>query len=128
MKGMHVSEKGEVVMVVKSVCSPDVYRKIMNADQDKKDDIYRYELMLPFQGKWDCYHIPLKAPREGVYDLIMANNRMGLLPPSQVNLTTRAWIEAISDQGLWDACQRSIENAHTKVNEGAVGTMAFPAS
>lgn len=90
------------VMLVKRVYSPDVYRKIMNADQDKKDDIYRYELMLPFKGKWDCYHIPIKATKEGAYDIIMANNRMGLFPPSKVNLTTKDWIEAISDQNLWD--------------------------
>ena len=51
------TEKEETIMTVKSIYSPDVYRKIMNADQDKKDDIYRYELMLPFKGKWDCYHI-----------------------------------------------------------------------
>ena len=98
-------------MIVKSVYSPDVYRKIMNADQDKKDDIYRYELMLPFKGKWDCYHIPIKASKEGAYDIIMANNRMGLFPPSKVNLTTKDWIEAISDQNLWDVCRKSIENA-----------------
>lgn len=98
-------------MTVKSIYSPDVYRKIMGADQDKKEDIYRYELMLPFQGKWDCYHIPLKASREGAYDIIMANDRLGLFPPSKVDRTTEAWIEAISGRKLWDACQRSIENA-----------------
>lgn len=96
-------------MIVKQIYSPDVYRKIMNAAKDKKDDIYRYELMRPFQGKWDCYHIPLKAAKEGGYDIIMANNRMGLLSPSKVDLTTKDWIEAISDRNLWDACQKSIE-------------------
>ncbi len=98
-------------MVVKGIYSPDVYRKIMDAPQDKKDDIYRYGLMLPFKGKWDCYHIPIKAPREGAYDIIMANNRMGLLPPCKVNSAAQAWIEAISDRKLWDACHNSIENA-----------------
>lgn len=98
-------------MNVKSVYSPNIYRKIMTAEQEKKDDIYRYELMLPFQGKWDCYHIPLKAAREGAYDIIMANNRLGLFAPSKVNETTKPWIDAISDQYLWDACQSSIENA-----------------
>ena len=106
-------------MNVKSVYSPDVYRKIMTAEQEKKDDIYRYELMLPFQGKWDCYHIPLNAPREGAYDIIMANNRLGLFAPSKVNETTKPWIDAISDQNLWDACQSSIENALERfVNKG----------
>ena len=47
-------------MKVNRVYSPDIYKKIMLADSDKKDDIYRYDMMMPFQGKWDCYHIPLK--------------------------------------------------------------------
>lgn len=98
-------------MIVKSVYSPDIYRKIMDASQDKKENIYRYELMLPFKGKWDCCHIPMKASREGAYDIIMANNRMGIFPPAEVDLTTKAWIDAISDQKLWDACRKSIENA-----------------
>ena len=106
-------------MIVKRVYSPDVYRKIMTAEQEKKDDIYRYELMLPFQGKWNCYHIPIKAAKEGAYDIIMANNRMGLLSPSKVDLTTKDWIEAISDQNLWEACQKSIENALERfINRG----------
>lgn len=25
----------------------------MLAEQDKKDDIYRYDMMMPFKGKWD---------------------------------------------------------------------------
>ena len=47
-------------MKVNRVYSPDVYKKIMLAGSDKKDDIYRYDMMLPFQGKWECYHIPMK--------------------------------------------------------------------
>ena len=31
------------------------YQKIMEAPVEKKSDIYRYELMMPFKGKWDCY-------------------------------------------------------------------------
>lgn len=108
-------------MEVKSVYSPDVYRKIMDAEPDKKDDIYRWELMLPFKGKWDCYHIPVKAPREGGYDIIMANNRMGLLPPSKVDLTVQGWIEAISAPSLWDACQRSVENALERFVRRGIG-------
>lgn len=111
-------------MIVKNVYSPDVYRKIMYADQKKKDDI------------------------------IMANNMLGIFPPSEVNMTTADWIETISDQKLWDACQKSIEdalerfthkgialkvqeylftvlladpeNAYTKMNEGYCGDGGIP--
>lgn len=141
-------------MIVRSIYSPDVYRKMMTADREKKEDIYRYELMLPFQGKWDCYHIPLKARRKGGYDILLASSRMGLFPPSKVDLTTEAWIEALSSPELWDACRRSIEtalerfvsrgielkvqdylfsilladpeNAYTKMNEGYCGDGGIP--
>ena len=63
-------------MKVNIVYSPDVYKKIMLADSDKKDDIYRYDMMLPFQGKWECYHIPMKPKYPGGYDIIMANNNL----------------------------------------------------
>ena len=58
-------------MTVKSIQSGEIYLKIMNAPLEKKNDIFRYELMKPFQGKWDCYHIPLKAPTENGYDIVM---------------------------------------------------------
>ncbi len=57
---------------VNRLYSADIYKKIMSAPIDKKNDIYRYEMMMPFKGKWDCYHIPIKAEREGAYDIIMA--------------------------------------------------------
>lgn len=52
--------------------------------QEKRDDIYRYELMMPLKEKWDCYHIPMKAEREGGYDIIMASEMLGILPPREV--------------------------------------------
>lgn len=48
-------------MEIKSVRSDEIYKKILIAPTDKKDDIYRYELMKPFEFKWSCYNIPLKA-------------------------------------------------------------------
>ena len=47
-------------MKLSCVRSDAVYKKIMEAPVEKKNDIYRYELMMPFKGKWDCYQI-LKA-------------------------------------------------------------------
>lgn len=38
--------------VVKAIRSDGVYRKIMEAPMEKKADIYRYELMKPFEEKW----------------------------------------------------------------------------
>ena len=41
-------------MKVSYIRSDGIYRKIMEAPAEKKNDIYRYELMMPFKGKWDC--------------------------------------------------------------------------
>lgn len=39
-------------MNVSAIRSDGIYKKIMLAPGDKKDDIYRYELMMPFERKW----------------------------------------------------------------------------
>lgn len=48
-------------MKLSYVRSDAVYKKIMEAPVEKKNDIYRYELMMPFKGKWDCYQIPMNV-------------------------------------------------------------------
>ena len=38
-------------MNVNAIRSDGIYAKIMKAPLDKKDDIYRYEIMMPFEKK-----------------------------------------------------------------------------
>ena len=91
----------------------------MLADSDKKDDIYRYDMMMPFQGKWDCYHIPLKPKFPGGYDIIMANNRLGIMAPSDVDSDIAEQIEQLENQEMWESCNRAIEEALTRFeNQG----------
>ena len=52
---------GTRIMKISAIRSDKVYSKIMNAPLDKKNDIYRYELMKPFEKKWACYSVPMKA-------------------------------------------------------------------
>lgn len=98
-------------MLVKRLYSADIYRKILSADPGKKDDIFRYELMSPFQDKWDCYHIPLKARQAGGYDIVMACNMMGLLTPSKMGEDVSHQIGELADIKLWDTCDQTIRNA-----------------
>ena len=72
-------------MIVENLNSSEIYRKMMLSRKEKRDDIYRYELMMPLKEKWDCYHIPMKAEREGGYDIIMASEMLGILPPREVD-------------------------------------------
>lgn len=43
------NEKGREEMKVSAVRSDGIYKKIMDAPFDKKNDMYRYELMMPFE-------------------------------------------------------------------------------
>ncbi len=48
-------------MNIKTLRSDDIYRNIMASPVSKRDDIYRYELMMAFEKKFAYYHIPMKA-------------------------------------------------------------------
>ena len=98
-------------MILNCLRSDAVYRKIMESPSDKKNDIYRYEMMMPFKGKWDCYRIPMKATTPNGYDIIMANNMLGLFPPSKVDQSQEANIRSLSSDELWASCEKSIRRS-----------------
>jgi len=107
-------------MSVSRLYSADIYRRILTADKDKKNDIYRFEMMMPFKGKWDCYHIPLKADKPGGYDIIMASKMLGILEPREIDEGQEQNIELLSDKKLWERCQRTIEDVLQRFKDNAV--------
>lgn len=98
-------------MNIITVRSDSVYKKMMEAPMDKRNDIFRYELMQPFKGKWDCYHIPLKSPIENGYDIIKASDLLGLLAPARVNESQQEHIKMLANDSLWKQCKESIEKS-----------------
>lgn len=98
-------------MRIVSIRSDSVYSKIMKASFDKKDDIYRYELMKPFEKKWACYSVPMKAATPNGYDVIMASGMLGHMAPTAVDEKQKHNIELISDNALWERCELSIQNS-----------------
>ena len=98
-------------MKVSAIRSDLVYSKIMNAPMDKKNDIYRYELMMPFERKWACYNVPMKAKVPGGYDVIMASSRLGHIEPTKVDETHKRNILLISDDALWEKCETAIRKS-----------------
>lgn len=97
--------------IVKAVRSDNIYRKILNAPMDKKDDIYRYEFMQQFEKKWEMYHCPLKAKQPGGYDVVMASGMLGYLLPQKIGKKEEAYIDELADDKLWAACAASIEKS-----------------
>lgn len=98
-------------MNVKAIRSDRIYEKIISAPDDKKNDIYRYELMMPFERKWACYHIPIKAKTPGGFDVIMAGRMVGLIDPAKADETQKQNIQLISDDALWEKCETAIRKS-----------------
>lgn len=98
-------------MNVKAIRSDEVYRKIMSAPNDKKNDIYRYELMMPFEKKWACYSVPMKADTPNGYDVIMASGMLGHLAPLKVDDSQKENIGVLSNNAVWDSCEQSMRKA-----------------
>lgn len=98
-------------MKVTAIRSDDVYKKLMTAPEEEKNDMYRYELMQPFERKWACYHIPIKAKTPNGYDVILAGKLLGLMEPTKIDKTQCSNIQLISDDTLWEKCEEAIEKS-----------------
>lgn len=98
-------------MKVSAIRSDGVYSKIMRAPLDKKNDIYRSELMMPFERKWAYYNIPMKAKTPNGYDVIMASAMLGHIAPAKIDETQEQNIRLISDDTLWEKCALAIRKS-----------------
>lgn len=98
-------------MRIQLVRSDEIYRKMMQSPEEKRNDIYRYEMMKPFAFKWACIHVPIKAAHPGGYDVVMASEMLGFLPPSRVDEAQKGAIEKISDDCLWQQCENTIRDS-----------------
>ena len=96
---------------VRALRTGDAYARMIAAPAAKRADIYRHELMAPFKTKWDCYRVPLRPAQPGGYDVVMASEMLGILPPAHVD---ESWADAahrLADDDLWHASQQTVERA-----------------
>lgn len=98
-------------MNIIAVRSDKIYEKMMNSSKEKREDIYRYELMKLFEFKWECINVPIKAKQKNGFDVVMASNMLGFLPPVDVDKYQEENIRKISDEKLWEICKNTIENS-----------------
>ena len=45
--------------------------------------------MMPFEKKWACYSVPMKAAEPNGYDVIMASGMLGHIAPTKVDESQR---------------------------------------
>ena len=61
----HEKKTEAFTMNITAIRSDRMYREMMNAVPAEKENIYRDKLMKPFEFKWSCVGIPLRAETEG---------------------------------------------------------------
>ncbi len=98
-------------MKVTVIRSDAVYLKMMAATEPEKRNLYRELLMQPFEYKWKCIGVPLKADTEDGYDAIAASVRSGGYHPSQITFERAAEIEMLGKEDFWTACKKSVEDS-----------------
>ena len=97
-------------MIITAIRSDAIYRKMKDAAPTEKENIYRDELMKPFEFKWACVGIPLKAETEGGCDVVSAAAMSGYYAPAQITQERSAEIDQISKETFWADCENSIRN------------------
>lgn len=74
-------------MNIQTLRSDNIYRKVMQAPQEEKLELFRQEMMAPFMKKWEIQHIPFKAEQPGGFDVIAMTRsacRMLLATPAAI--------------------------------------------
>lgn len=99
-------------MKITAIRSDRIYRKMMDAAPAEKENVYRDELMKPFEFKWSCIGIPLRAEAGG-HDVVSAAAMSGYYAPAQITQARRGEIDQISGDGFWASCEDSIRSALT---------------
>lgn len=95
---------------IRGIRSDIIYERMLQANDMEKENLYRYELMKPFEAKWNCIGIPLKAEAEGGFDVVAMNVMGGGYHPLQITEEVMEPISLIKDDSFWNACEDSIRN------------------
>lgn len=98
-------------MNIRAIRSDKIYRKMIYAPKEKREDIYRYELMKPFEFKWQCVGIPLKAEEAHGYDVVSTSSMGGGYVLSEITEELLTEVEMISSSSFWSACENSIQSS-----------------
>lgn len=66
------------------------YEKLFSMEEQKREDEFRYTMMIPFEKMWTAIQVPLKAKEPNGYDVIMAAKMLGYLDVRDVEIGQKA--------------------------------------
>lgn len=108
---------------VRALRTGDAYARMIAAPPAKRADVYRHELMAAFKAKWDCYRVPLRPAQPGGYDVVMASEMLGILPPARVDGSWDVAVRCLADDDLWRA-SRQASSARSPASSSAASSCA----
>ncbi|AIQ21299.1 Zn-dependent protease [Paenibacillus sp. FSL H7-0357] len=97
-------------MNIKSLRSDIIYRKVAQAPQEEKVELFRQEMLAPFMKKWEIQHIPFKAEESNGFDVITLNNIMNI-SPNQITNELSTEISLISSDSFWSECENAVKKS-----------------
>ncbi|RXZ81001.1 Zn-dependent protease [Paenibacillaceae bacterium] len=97
-------------MNIKSLRSDKIYRRVAQAPQEEKVELFRQEMLAPFMKKWEIQHIPFKAEEPNGFDVITLNNIMNI-SPNQITNEISTEIELISSDSFWSECEDAVKKS-----------------
>ncbi|MDX8047171.1 DUF2268 domain-containing protein [Gracilibacillus sp. S3-1-1] len=83
------------------------YEKLYSMEE--REDFFRYSMMKPFEKMWQTINVPLKAKKQGGYDVLMATKMLGYLSLSDDEMGRKALKNLKEIQAL--------QTAHTTLSD-----------
>jgi len=97
-------------MKIKALRSDKVYRRVIQAPQEEKIELFRQEMLAPFMKKWEIHHIPFKTEEPNGFDVITLNNMMNKSPTQITNKISKE-LDLISSDSFWNECEESVKKS-----------------
>lgn len=98
--------------------SAPIYRSMLGVPPEERGELYRMGLMAPFERKWACYGIPLRAGQPGGYDAVTAAGMLGLLPPEK--LTCGDGLTLLENEDFLSHCRNAVDTALRRFPEAGI--------
>ena len=95
---------------------------MMSAKENERNDLFRYELMKPFEYKFQCIGIPLTTNEQTPFDIVSYAPMMGTYAPNQVTPELESIVASLSQDSLWNSCEECLN----KVLSGFVAAGITP--
>lgn len=81
------------------------YERMYAQPAARREQMFRYELMKPFEPMWTTIQVPLKAAQPGGYDVVMAAGMLGCLDAARDDLGQPA-VKTLREQGWPEKAQQ----------------------